>query len=137
MSQIEAVFTVPVVTEDSVFTSYTGSPLEKVELIAGSNTILSTVLCNGEKSGDLLFFGEKPFHALLAKKWEPYLRVYSRSRDPPSITYKPAKETLSWDSVKGKYYQEDVVVSSETGKKNLIMIYHPIKGGFVVKKQHD
>lgn len=128
----------PLPTEDSLFFAFSGAVVIKAVLEFG-NTVLSVVKPEWAADTDdttpigitdLNFFGDKPFHAKLAAQWKPKITLYTKDSRIPSLVLKPAMETLSWDEIDGNYYAENVVVGSESGQKNLTIIYTPDYGGF-------
>ncbi len=79
---------------------------------------------------DLDFFGKVPFHAALASNWNVKITLYVSDGNLPSLVFKTAKESVTWQSLHTNTYEEDVVAGSNSGPVNRTLIYTPTMGGF-------
>jgi hypothetical protein len=119
-----------------------GAKVKKAELYDGS-TLLSCITKFPEeyndKSGEFLggdvvnldFFNGKPLHGALARDWRLRLELYVLDGDIPSLTYFNAMAGVTWLDYPSGVYKEKVVVSSESGPKDLIFVYFKTHGGFM------
>lgn len=118
------VYPFPINIDESVYFSVNG-PYEKAVLSVDDSPL--SVCTEGAK---LDFFGGKPFHAALAQRCRPYVTIYTREKDIPSLQLECAGKRLTWQNL-GPIHEEEVEAKTESGVvKKLTLVYTRDRCGY-------
>jgi hypothetical protein len=129
------VYKMPVHEKSSLRFALKGVKATRVELFAES-TLLSVVVpqygddWTVEDITPIKFFGDKNFHRGLTDVPVEVV-VTTVDTNMPSIMVGVVTPSKKWDDVEGDHYVEDVTAGSDSGEKNMRLMYHREGCGFV------
>lgn len=129
------IYKMPVHEKASLKFALKGVKASRVELFADS-TLLSVFVpqydneWTVEDVTPLKFFGDKNFHRGLTDVPVEVV-VTTDDSNMPSIMVGVVTPSKSWDEINGEQYIEEVTAGSDSGEKNMRLMYHRQGCGFV------
>jgi hypothetical protein len=140
-------YTFPINLHEDLFFSTTGAYVQKAILSVGNTklSIFKTDIdaklneidfnqfmdnCNNPPETNLAFFDDKPFRGKLAAEWRGVTVTVYSIKGVPTLNLRAAEQSLSWESIPGDHYAEEVTTYSDAGKVTKTLIYRRDRGGF-------
>lgn len=135
VSSAVAVHSFPLQIFDSLYFMARGAFIDKAILSAGEMPLSIIKPQYDDTDSDsppdtqLLFFGDKPFHAALASRWGVKITLYARG-GTPSLVFMPLNNSTTWKDVPSGVYCETVTAGSDAGEVTRTLVYTPERGGY-------
>lgn len=133
-------YSFPLHVADSVWFAATGAFIEKAVLAANgvALSIFKPHYAELEEPSmaamptevDLKFFGDLPFHGALARGCNATITLFCKDKRVPSLIFKPADKTVTWDTLMSPLYSEVVTAGSDAGEVIKTLVYTQDRCGF-------
>lgn len=129
------VYPFPIQVQESVYFEARGAFIKKAVLMAG-DTMLSVIEPKYETEDieppqiDIGFFGDKPFHAALAREWKVQILLYVSDGRIPSLSIVTTGKTITWKDEPSGIYYEKVTAGSNDGAVTRTLVYMKHTGGY-------